>query len=825
MMRQMCLSAPSAVVQENQTATQIRGKKNFLPDHTPPSPQKEGINVVPLSEVGIREYQALRAQLRESLLAGLTDAQQKAVAHGTGPLLVVAGPGSGKTTVIVRRIAHMVLFGEQYDPRALPPAGFTELDLASLRAVVQAGGRGQNMGQILKGAGVDPAALLVVTFTKAAADSMKGRAAQVAGPLVAARATFGTFHGLAYRILIQTDPSRRIKILEEDEQLYLIRQLMRQLGQNIDDDTVMETMAEISRMRAGTDHPTAFTPKRMTKNDFRQLWSGYQEAKAQKGALDFDDLLHEALAVLQSNPQILTAYRQRWRHVMVDEFQDTNPVQWELVRLLAAPLHNLCVVGDDDQSIYGWRGASPHFLLQFPLEFPKAVRVTLDINHRCPPPVVEASNRLVLQNKNRFGKVIKSSADDGEPVQLLAPADSLQEAEEIVQLLKRSQVPLSDWAVIYRTNQQAHVIAQVLTRETIPYRALGGLPNLYKRWPVQDVLCYLRAAVGETASLEQVINRPNRFISRAVMQEAKRLTEQGGLDLLTAIGQTGLLKSWQLRPIEELVDHLHRLSLLTASEGIGYVRRMIGYDEYIQEYCAREGGSTDEILGLLSEVERISPVRPLISFLAEVDSFTNRSHQAAADEDAVTLVTCHKAKGLEYRRVVVTGAVDKLMPHRGAEDVEEERRLMYVAMTRAQERLWLSAPRAYEGREAQPSPFIGEALGPKAAAWLSAAGAEVAVTAPKLEPAAPAWEWGVPKPKPQPKRSRRRDYAEPDHSDLPPVLEPGTPVFHERHGRGLIESIDPTLRRVIIDFGGKRLSLDLSWCLGSPQFFRVLVGD
>lgn len=728
-----------------------------------------------------------------SITVPLTAAQRTAIAHVDGPLLVVAGPGSGKTTVITYRAAYLT-----------------------------------------KVAGVDPASLLVVTFTKAAADAMKARTARVAGAAVASRGTFGTFHALAYRMLRQADPGRRIKLLEEGEQLGLVRQLMQQVGLNTDDETVMDAVGEISRMRASTDRVAAFNPRGMTKTDFRRLYEGYQEAKAERGALDFDDLLHEALGQLQSNPDMLAWYRNRYRHIMVDEFQDTNPVQWELVRILAAPLNNLCVVGDDDQAIYGWRGATPDFLLGFPQAFPQAVRVTLDQNHRCPPAVVQASNRLAAHNQHRFGKVVKATRSGGAPISLMSPADSLLEAEEIVQLIRRTPGSLESWAVVYRTNQQGHTVAQVLSRAGLPYRVLGGLPNLYRRWPVQDVLSYLRAATGDLGAIEPVINRPTRYISRAVMQEAKAIAGRTGLDVLSAIAQTGLLRSWQLRPIEELIDHLLRLSTLPAPDAIGYVRTVIGYDDYIREYCTREGGSADEMLGLLSEVQRTTPAMPVLQFLAHVDSFSARSGQAAEDgESAVTLVTCHKAKGLEFPHVVVIGAIDKLMPHRGAEDLEEERRLMYVAMTRAKERLWVSSPGAYEGRECQPSPFIGEALGPEAEAFLAQRRAAEPAPAPAPAPApvvtpAPAPEpviRAVPKPAPKAKKAGRKVYIEPAESDLPPLLEPGTRVFHERHGSGLIESIDPTLRRVIIDFSGNRLSLDLAWCLGSPQFFRVETGD
>ncbi len=607
----------------------------------------------------------------DRLLKGLTESQAQAVTHGDGPLLVVAGPGSGKTTVIVRRVAY----------------------LTRVR-------------------GVDPASLLVVTFAKAAADAMKTRAAQAAGPMVASRATFGTFHGLAYRILKHADPGRRLRILEEDKQLQLIRQIMREIGLNTDDETVQEAVTEISRMRASTSDPKAFKPRGMTITDFRQLWNSYGLAKERHGVIDFDDLLHQALEALHSQPDLLAGYRMRYNYILVDEFQDTNAVQWAIIRLLAEPKKNLCVVGDDDQAIYGWRGASPSFLLSFPTIFPGAMRVTLDLNHRCPPPVVDAANRLAAENRNRFGKVIRSAARGGMPIELLNPADSLQEAETVVGLIKSAGAPLTDWALIYRTNQQAHAIAQVMAREGVPYRALGGLPNLYRRWPVQDLLAYLRAATGDPFAIEPVLNRPTRYVSKAVAQEARRIAEARGCDLLTAISLTGLLRSWQLRPLEELQDHLRAIRLMTAPDAIGYVRSIVGYDDYIKEYSAKEGGSADEMLGLLAEVERTSPRLMLTAFLAQVDSFSSQVNQRVADgEDAVTLVTCHKAKGLEFRRVVVVGAIDKLLPHRGTDDLEEERRLMYVAMTRASERLWLSSPRAYEGREAQPSPFIEEALG------------------------------------------------------------------------------------------------------------------
>lgn len=605
------------------------------------------------------------------LLEGLTPEQARAVTHAAGPLMVVAGPGSGKTTVIARRI-----------------------------------------GYLIAAAGVDPRSLLVLTFTKAAADELKARTAGTVGQ-AAARAFFGTFHGLAYRMLRHARRGDPLPILMEDQQFQLIRQLMRAMGLNTDDEAVQDVLTDLSRLRAAPARQASFRPQSLAPGEFGELLRRYAAAKAERGLRDFDDLLHEALALLQGNPELLAAYRRRFTHILVDEFQDTNPVQFELVRLLAEPARNLCVVGDDDQAIYGWRGASPEFLLSFPRHYPEAVQVTLAVNHRCPPPIVEAANRLAAHNVRRLGKVIRPARRAGRPVQLLTPADTRAEAEAIARLVLGSGAPLSDWAVIYRTNQQAHVLAEVLRGEGVPYRVLGGLPNLYRRWPVQDVLAYLRAAAGDGMAILPVLNRPNRYLARAVAEEAARIAARTHGDLLAAIGQTGLLRSWQLRPVEELQDHLRALSRMTAPDAIGYVRTIIGYDDYLREYAARAGGRPDELLGLLAEVERTAPRLLLPAYLGHVESFSAEADRRAPDgAPAVTLVTCHRAKGLEFRFVVVAGAIDRLLPHRSNADVEEERRLMYVAVTRAREQLWISVPRSYEGRECRPSPFVAELLGP-----------------------------------------------------------------------------------------------------------------
>ncbi len=685
----------------------------------------------------------------------LTPAQREAIAHRDGPLLVVAGPGSGKTAVIAHRTTRLLA------------------------------------------AGVPARNLLVVTFTRAAAAEMKSRAEALAGR-PAAGALFCTYHSLAYRILHRAEPGRRLSVLPEDAQFGILRALVHQLGLPVDEETVLTAQSEISR-RANCADPAGFQPSGINREDFTRLLQGYAAEKQRRGVIDFDDLMTEAVRTLHQSLALLQRLRDQWQYLMVDEFQDTNLLQWELTRLLSEPRQNLCVVGDDDQAVYSWRGGSPDFLLDFPRVFPGCGVVKLEINHRCPAAVVKPASRLIARNTRRVEKRLQARpGSDGPAPQVLRPADSAAEATQVLQILdegRRRGREYRDYAIIYRTHDQAHAVAQALVRAGIPCRTLGGLPNLYRRWVAQDVLAYLRLAAGDQdpALVAQIINRPNRYISRQALQAAAA----GGGTLLPALAEAAGLARWQRERVVELGGHLRRLGTLTAPEAIAYVRAQIGYDDYIREYCEQKGGEVGEMLGLLAELAAGAPPVPVPAFLQQVESYGARRPETdtAEGDDAVTLVTCHRAKGLEFPVVILIGAVDGMMPHRSAETVEEERRLFYVAMTRTRAELYISAPRAREGREAKPSPFIAEA-------GLTDA------QAPQPARAVPA---GAPPGVP--------GLAARDDS-----LQPGTGVYHARYGRGRIESVDRDGGHLTVDFAGKRLSLDLQWCLHTPAFFRILPG-
>ena len=733
--------------------------------------------------------------------ADLSPALREAVAHVQGPLLVVAGPGSGKTTVITHRVAYLV-----------------------------------------EVAGISPASLLVVTFTRAAADEMKTRAAALAGGRAGA-ATFGTIHALAYRILKEAR-GKAPSLLDEDAGLRLVRGVMRGLGLNTDEDAVLEMAGEISAAKSGGG-PAAPRARGTATAVFERVLQGYEAEKERLGKLDFDDLLLECRRLLREREAVLAACRRRWSHVMVDEFQDTNPVQYDILRLISAPLGNFCVVGDDDQSVYGWRGATPRALLDFAAAYPGCRRVSLTVNYRSTGRILAAAAACIAPGTGRFAKELTTPRPAGSLPELWRPADSLQEAQRVLELVRRHVAvggSPADVGVIYRTNQQAHVLSQVLERESVPYRALGGVPNLFRRWPVQDVLAYLHLAAGQGTweLVEQVINRPNRFVSRQVLAAARQIHAERGYPPLAAIGATGLLPFWHVQRLDELTVHLERVAALTAPEAIAYVRSVIGYDDYLVEYHSRAGGSPAEAQGLLAEVQRAAPGAAVPAFLAAVDARSAGSEWGSArpGEPAVTLSTCHKAKGLEFPLVVVCGAVDGLMPHRSNLNIDEERRLCYVAMTRARDGLAISCPQQVEGRTASPSSFVLDAI-----AHL----APTATDAPAPAPEPPVR--AVPKPTPPtpptpPGRSGgagRTRAAEPagryaaggvstrvrpqppaDSAPQPPPLRVGSSVWHRRWGEGSVECLDEDGTKVTINFEGRRVSLDVRWCLRSPGSFRVV---
>lgn len=582
--------------------------------------------------------------------------QLTAARHGEGPCLVLAGPGSGKTTVITERVRFLT--GEQ---------------------------------------GVSPERILVVTFSKAAASEMKTRYLRLTGNPRTAVA-FGTFHAVFFHILKQAYHLSAENILREEMRFSVVRNLVRQLRLETDDENELigDILSEIGIIKGSGIEITHYYAKSCSADAFRRIYEGYEAEKGRRKLLDFDDMLTMTKELLIDREDIRRGWQDRFRYLLVDEFQDINRLQYEVVKLLAAPENNLFVVGDDDQSIYRFRGASPEIMLHFPEDYPLCKKVLLGTNYRCQANVVTAAGRLISHNEKRFLKKLTASRAPGSAVRKEWFADAKTEAEFIVgeiRSLTAGGCPYAGIAVLFRTNHGMRPLVERFLAENIPFLTRDHIPNLYQHWIAQDIFAYLALSQGsrDRADLLRVMNRPKRYMSRDV------LTEQTfAFDVLEEEYRD---KPWVAERIEELERDLAMLSRMNPYAGINFIRRRIGYDDFCREYAEYRNLKAEELTALLDELQEAARgFRTLAEWRTHIDAYTaellRQSREAKKEENAVTLSTLHSAKGLEYDCVFLYDMNEGMMPyHRAvlAEDLEEERRLVYVGMTRAKKELYLCA--------------------------------------------------------------------------------------------------------------------------------------
>lgn len=601
----------------------------------------------------------------------LTRDQAAAASHQEGPCLVLAGPGSGKTRVLVARLARLLA------------------------------------------AGVPPEGLLAITFTRAAADEMRSRlAGQVGAP--ARQVGLYTFHGLAYRMLRLAGPVPRI--LREQEQAQILRPLLREAHLPTDTLALEALTTDLTRY-AGDLAPEDFTPAACSRERFFALRTAYQRAKLRLRAWDFDDLLTRSWELLRESDRWRNAWQRRLQHILVDEFQDTNRVQWEILQLLSRPPYNLFCVGDEDQAVYGWRGARPDFLLQFPQAYPGARILHLRENFRSLEALVRPAARLVGQNRSRFAKELRAARPGGRGPQLWQPPDLRGAYSDLIAHLQEAQRQgaAGRWAVLYRTHHQAFGLIARLEEAGLPVHILGGRPNPFQRWMARDLLAYLRAAWGEATLPEwqRLLRRPVwPGLSQEVVGElaAHRLRPDQVLPWLQVNGPHPAA-----RRAAELQELLARLRETPAGGVVAFVLDQLEYRRYIDQYCAWSGADRREALAHLAALgEMADPAAPGRALLEMADGGWQRD-ETGADRpraDAITLSTFHRAKGLEWDGVVVWEALEGLTPHdsalAGGPALEEERRLFYVAITRARQELILVVPQTLGMDRAEPSRFLSE---------------------------------------------------------------------------------------------------------------------
>lgn len=602
-------------------------------------------------------------------------AQTQAIMHKDGPMMVLAGPGSGKTTVITHRIQYLT---KEY--------------------------------------GIDPGDILVITFTRAAAEEMRERYEALTGG--GSRVTFGTFHSIFFRILKLAYRYTADNIVREDQQMQFVRELAQAGGLEPEDEnefaaSILSEISSVKGERIALEH---YYSKNCPDAVFRQLYAGYEEKMRRAGLIDFDDMMVLCLELFTERKDILSAWQRRYRYILIDEFQDINRLQYEIVRMLAKPEDNLFIVGDDDQSIYRFRGAKPEIMLGFERDYPGAGRILLDVNYRSTEEIVAPALRLIGENQKRFSKAIHTTGRHGKNVITKLWQDPGEENLAIareIQLYLQSGVRPGDIAVLYRTNAGPRFLMEKLMEYNLPFRTRDTVPNLYEHWISRNILTYIRIAMGSRAreDILQVINRPKRYISRDAMPD-----ETVSFEKMKAFYAE---KDWIAERIESLEGDLRAIARMSPLAAVNYIRQGIGYDEYLIEYAAFRRMRPEELLETADELkESAAGFKTFDEWFAHIEAYKEELLRQAAqrrtETDAITLATMHSAKGLEFPIVYILDANEGITPHSRAmldEDMEEERRLFYVAMTRAKTRLHVYAVRERYHKKAEVSRFVWEYLG------------------------------------------------------------------------------------------------------------------
>ncbi|MBR4114171.1 MAG: ATP-dependent helicase, partial [Anaerotignum sp.] len=528
---------------------------------------------------------------------------------------------------------------------------------------------------------------------------------------------FGTFHSVFFRILRRKYGWSTDRVFQEEERRAVLRNMLEEAKWDIPDleEYISVFLSQLSLMNSELESVNTFEPAGIPAVEFRKLFHTYERYKERHEKLDFDDMLTMCHHLLKTDAEARTAWQGKYRFILVDEFQDVNRAQFECLRMLAEEHRNLFVVGDDDQSIYAFRGARPDFLLQFPMLYPDAQRVTLNTNYRSTDRVIALAERVIGNNEVRFAKEMHGTGIDGDKVTFFLADDVTAEADRIAEKiadLMDEGVALSEMAVIYRTNLQGGVFARALYKKGIPYELRESGANVYDHWIAKDLLAYLFLAENEESdsALRRILNKPKRYIGRDLLAEAEKMP----YTLMRSFFACPSLKKWQEEHLENLRADLNQIRRKNVYDGLKYIRKVIGYDEYLEEFAVYRRTSAQVLWEIADEVmETARDCKDVKQFRERLEEMSRQmqgqSSRKEQKRSGVQLMTMHGAKGLEFRAVFLPSLIEGVVPHeKGLEQVEEERRLFYVAMTRAEEKLCLSAVRRRYEKETKPSRFLAE---------------------------------------------------------------------------------------------------------------------
>ncbi|MCD8338264.1 MAG: ATP-dependent helicase [Lachnospiraceae bacterium] len=680
-----------------------------------------------------------------------SEAQERAIAHKDGPAMVLAGPGSGKTLVITQRTKYLI---DTYQ--------------------------------------INPREILVITFTKAAAQEMQGRFQAIGGR---SGVTFGTFHAVFFGILKHAYHYTAANVMSEDTRIKMIREIYTQrcapsacaAGSSSDPsartagsvlsaasggsgsqggahsgaaesanteteaDTISGIAAEISAVKNEHISLEHYYARSCSEDVFRDVYRCYEEMHRQQRLLDFDDMLTYTWELLTQRKDILHAWQERWHYILVDEFQDINLLQYEILRLLAAPRNNLFIVGDDDQSIYRFRGAKPEIMLNFPKDYPQAETILLDQNFRSTGKVVSGSLKVIEENNHRFSKKIRYVRPEGTPIDIREFQDPDHESLYLVQLIRKraeeEHVPYQDMAILVRTNQGAGPIAERLTEFNIPFLMRETLPSVYEHWIAKDLFAYLHLAYEglERNAFLRVMNHPKRYISREAVAaatvrapqaaspsrmaahswqaEPSSLYAAGSLENMDAQKTVSFAmlyefyreKEWMEEYLVNFEADLKLLPNLKPYAAVNYIRYGMQYEKYLQEYAALRRMKAEELIEILDEIQQgAKPYESVSEWYAHIEDYKaaleeNRRKARKSGAEAITIATLHASKGLEFPEVFLPDVNEGILPHHRASldaDFEEERRLFYVGMTRAKDRLHIFYTKERYGKKQEPSGFL-----------------------------------------------------------------------------------------------------------------------
>jgi len=598
--------------------------------------------------------------------------------------MVLAPPGSGKTLIVTERTRYLI-----------------------------------------EESGVRPDQILVITFTRYAAREMKERFER----LTAGKnypVTFGTFHSIFYGILKCAYGIGANNLMSEKESSVLLQEVLDQTNiestPEVEDEEelVRELLREVGMVKNGLCHLKDFHSKYLTQDEFAEVFRSYEHQKKELKKFDFDDMLVQCYALFRKKPEILQGWQKRFKYILIDEFQDINRVQYEVIRMLAAPRYNLFVVGDDDQSIYGFRGAKPELMLYMKQEFPSLRTISLTVNYRSTEFITGAAARVILHNDTRFYKRVQSFRGRGQNVHVQEVLDEQEEAqyvtEEIQKKLDQGIKP-GEIAVLFRAAVQARMISEILSEHRIPFEMRDYVTNFYRHFIVKDMMAYLQLAAGkrDRSLFLTICNRPLRYLARNSMENRQVNFED--------LRKFYCDKDWMLDIIDQFDVDVRMMKNMAPYAAIQYIRKKIGYDDFLKEYAEKHQISWKQLMDVMAELEeRSKNFKSYDEWEIHIAKYTQELEEQQAKarkikgerENKVQLMTIHSAKGLEFEDVFVIHANEGEIPHQKAEkkdEIEEERRLFYVALTRAKNNLCISYITQKNGNSIKPSRFVEELLG------------------------------------------------------------------------------------------------------------------